>query len=107
MMTFTVFTLLSLHSVYMDTENTCNRILNDDGLSEGESYEIKSDKKIEGGLSKWSDRQYIALCPVAIDFGDRLIAIVIERWWCEKWDTDAYLAIYSDCLGRRIGLLVG
>ena len=101
---FLLYYIACVSIVYMDRE--CDRVLKDDGLSEHDCYEVRSDKKTEGGLAQWQDKQHVEECSIAFDFGDRLIALVIEKWLCEITDTETYLNMSADCSGSHNQFMV-
>ena len=86
----------------MDDEDSCQISVRNDDLIEGDRYLVKSDSW--QGHAPWARRP--AECTVNINFGDRLVAINLVEWWCDKLFKDPFLAIYDTCLNDRTNLLV-
>ena len=86
----------------MDDESNCEVFIRNDDLEEGDMYLIKSDSW--QGRSPWARRP--AECTININLGDRLLALRLVEWWCDKVFKDPFLAVYDTCLGDRSNLLV-
>ncbi|ESO12849.1 hypothetical protein HELRODRAFT_188009 [Helobdella robusta] len=91
---------------YMDAsegEHSCEKIrpIRNDDMSEGDFYIVKSDR-YEG---KSNQTKQPSECTLAFNLGDRMMSLKVNVWWCEKPFEEPFLAIYSDCEGRRKGLL--
>ena len=89
--------------VYMDDDESCEISVRNDDLAEGDRYLVKSDSW--QGHAPWARRP--AECTVTINYGDRLVAMNIVEWWCDKMFKDPFLAVYDSCLSDRSNLLVG
>lgn len=76
-------------------------IRNDD-MNEGDMYVVKSDGW--HGESPWTRRP--AECYMSTNFGDRLAAVHLVEWWCEKTEGEPFLAVYDNCNGEKTNLLV-
>ena len=89
-------------SVFMDDEADCDKYVRSNDMIQGDMYVVSSDP-YRGG-SEWARRP--AECYRNFNLGDRLIGVRITEFWCNEGIKDPFLAIYSNCFGRREGLLV-
>ncbi len=97
-----VYPIVVIVVVYMDEENDCRSVYNDD-LEEGDLYMVKSDSW-DGG-SSWAERRP-AECSTSFNFGDRLVVIRLAKRWCDEEFNDPFMAVYDNCHGTREKLVV-
>ena len=96
------FDFLPTRTVYMDDEENCMRNIRNDDMNEGDLYAVNSDSW--HGESPWTRRP--AECLISTNFGDRLVAVHIGQWDCEKSQGEPFLAVYDNCNGEKTNLLV-
>ena len=71
-------------------------------MSDGDVFLVQSDT----GKASNKDQRQPAECSLGFNFGDRLLSVQIQDWWCDQIYTEPFLAIYDDCEGQRRALLV-
>ena len=86
------------------------RPIHNNDMQEGDYYIVQSDSW-HGKADPWHGTSHLARrpaeCSLAFNFGDRLVSMSVDEWWCHLRDVhDPFLAIYNNCDGQRYGLLV-
>ena len=91
-----------LSPVYMDEDVLCNVVIHNDDMAHGDLYAVESDQW--DGRSPHDRRP--AECWTAFDFGVRFVAVTVKEWRCDEAYTEPFLAVYDNCAGDRLALLV-